>query len=612
MTATNKGEKPKKKKNLRHNEYYDLQNTFDELYAQSKNGDSFNKLLSIIVSRENVLLAYRNIKKNKGSKTSGVNSTDIIAIGEKEPDKLVEYVLNRLQNFKPHPVKRVEIDKENGKKRPLGIPTIEDRLIQQCIKQVLEPICEGKFHKHSYGFRSNRSTHHAYARMAFLINRSGFRYVVDIDIKGFFDNVNHGKLLKQMWSLGIRDKQLLCIISKMLKAEIYKIGIPNKGVPQGGILSPLLSNIVLNELDWWISNQWETFPTKVKYKHSGHQYDRLRKTSNLKEVFIVRYADDFKLMCKDRKTAMQMFESTKKWLWERLGLEISPEKSKVVNLKRKYSEFLGFKIKLLKKGDKWVAMSHIGDKAIKNSTEKLRSIVEEMKAVPTADTANHFNAAVLGLHNYYRCATLVNEDFNKIGYQIYRSLVCKTKKLRNKSGQKSAAYHKFYGRYNFIPFYIGGTALFPVSGIRTSPAMGYNQRICNYTVEGRKLIHNNLQSINSFILEYIMKNPVEGQSTEYNDNRISLYVGQDGKCGVTGQILTIGNMETHHITPKQNGGGDEYANLIIVIPEVHKLIHATKIETINKYVQYITNANILKKVNRLRELVGNIKLDVNR
>lgn len=236
-------------------------------------------------------------------------------------------------------------------------------MIQQCIKQVLEPICEARFHKHSYGFRPNRSAHHAVARAMFLVNISKYRYVVDVDIKGFFDNVDHGKLLKQLWTLGIQDKRLLCVLPKMLKAPIQREGIPTRGVPQGGILSPLLANVVLNELDWWISSQWETFPTKTKYSMETSRYSNLQRTSKMKKVFIVRYADDFKLFCKTRSDAEKLFEATKHWLVERLKLEVSPEKSKIVNLKKGYSDFLGFKLKLRPKSGKWVLKSHMADKA---------------------------------------------------------------------------------------------------------------------------------------------------------------------------------------------------------------------------------------------------------
>ena len=255
---------------LRHNEYYDMQSIFDELYAESQKGKIFQNLMEIISSPENIRLAYRNIKRNSGSNTSGTDKATIKDIQSIPTDKYVEIVQRKLSYYKPKPVKRVEIPKPNGKLRPLGIPTIMDRLVQQCILQVLEPICEAKFHERSNGFRPNRSTENAMAQCYRMIQQQGLHFVVDIDIKGFFDNVNHSKLIKQMWTMGIRDKQLICIIKAMLTAPIVmpdgKIVRPTCGTPQGGILSPLLSNIVLNELDWWISSQWETIPTMHEYK----------------------------------------------------------------------------------------------------------------------------------------------------------------------------------------------------------------------------------------------------------------------------------------------------------------------------------------------------------
>ena len=262
MTKT----KPPKISALRNIEYYDFQKVLDKLYADSENSKEIKNLMGLITNPQNILLAYRNIKKNTGSKTAGVDKKTITHLEKWEPEKLIGYVQKRLDYYVPQAVRRVEIPKNNGKTRPLGIPTIMDRLIQQCVLQVLEPICEARFFKRSNGFRPNRGAEHAISQAYKFMQGQHLHYVVDIDIKGFFDNVNHGKLLKQMWTLGIRDKRLLSIISAMLKAEVAGIGFPEKGTPQGGIISPLLSNIVLNELDWWVASQWENVPTKYPYK----------------------------------------------------------------------------------------------------------------------------------------------------------------------------------------------------------------------------------------------------------------------------------------------------------------------------------------------------------
>ncbi|WP_397386641.1 reverse transcriptase domain-containing protein [Paenibacillus roseipurpureus] len=194
--------------------------SFTDLYERSANKENFSHLYEIVTSRENILLAYRTMKSNKGSKTPGTDGLTIKDIEQRPEYELVSEIQNRLQNYRPKNVRRKFIEKDNGKMRPLGIPCILDRIIQQCFKQVLEPIAEAQFYNHSYGFRPLRSTHHAMARVQFLINQASMHYVVDIDILGFFDNVNHTLLMKQLWNMGIQDRMVLACISKMLKAEI--------------------------------------------------------------------------------------------------------------------------------------------------------------------------------------------------------------------------------------------------------------------------------------------------------------------------------------------------------------------------------------------------------
>lgn len=194
-----------KKAKLRHAEYYDFQDIQDRLYRDSKDGKEFCNLIEVITMPENIRMAYRNLKKNHGSHTPGTDKKTINDIEKLSDEQLIGKIQEKFRWYRPQSVRRVEIPKGNGKVRPLGIPTIMDRLVQQCVLQVLEPICEAKFHEHSYGFRPNRSTGNAIAQTYKNMQMSHLHYVVDIDIKGFFDNVNHGKLLKQLWTLGIRD-----------------------------------------------------------------------------------------------------------------------------------------------------------------------------------------------------------------------------------------------------------------------------------------------------------------------------------------------------------------------------------------------------------------------
>lgn len=614
--------KPLKKQKIRNAEYYDMQTAFDKLYADSVSGRQFRNLVELIQRPENIMLAYRNLRKNSGSKTAGVDKKTISDLNKWSDKKLINHVQRKLDWYVPNAVRRVEIPKDNGKKRPLGIPTIMDRLIQQCILQVLEPICEAKFFKRSNGFRPTHSAENAIAQAERMIQNIGCYYVIDIDIHGFFDNVNHGKLLKQMWALGIRDKKLLSIISAMLKAEVAGIGFPEKGTPQGGIISPLLSNIVLNELDWWVASQWEEMPTKRNYVHriyangtpdKSNTIRALRIYTKLKECYLVRYADDFKIFCKKHSDAVKLFDATKQWLWERLGLEISPEKSKIVNVKRHYSEFLGFKLKVREKGKKpdgskrYVIEAHVRDKALKKIWARSKEIIGQIRRTydPKMEyrLIQKYNSYLIGIHNYYCIATHVNLDIHEIAFDVKKSLYNRLKHRLQRTGSISNRYiQEKYGRSREVR-YLNGHAVVPIAYVQHRVPMDRKIRVNPYTPEGRTEIHKNLAGLNLAVMNHLMNTPAGQQSVEYNDNRIALYVAQKGKCAVSGIALDANQVDCHHKKPLSLGGDDSYQNLIIVSDAVHVLIHSSSERTIKKYLNDLQlNSKQLAKLNNLRKL----------
>ena len=626
-------EKAQKKAKLRHAEYYDFQSIQDTLYADSLQGKHFKNLVKLITLPENIRLAYRNIKKNHGSHTPGTDNRTIEDLEKLSDEQLIAIVQRKLTWYVPQSVRRVEIPKDNDptKKRPLGIPTIMDRLIQQCVLQVLEPICEAKFHDHSYGFRPNRNQEHAIAQVHKNMQRSHLHYVVDIDIKGFFDNVNHGKLLKQLWTLGIRDKKLISIISAMLKAEVAGIGFPEVGTPQGGIISPLLSNVVLNELDWWLASQWEEIPTIFPYKGSinpngsiskSHKFSALRQT-NLKVVTCVRYADDFKIFTDSYQNAIKLFHATQSWLKERLGLDISPEKSKVINLKEQYSEFLGFKLKLIRRGKhrngqpKYVVESHIRDKSIVKIKANLKRLIYDIEHPSQGKRTEYqaisrYNAYVIGIHDYYQLATKICDDLTPFALSVHKSLKARLRKRVKTAKQVRkknipcdipSVIQERYGKSKQLRF-VSGHALVPIGYIRGKPPKSMKRSICSYTPEGRAEIHKNLDKVDMTILHYLMRNPVLYKTIEYNDNRLSLYSAQLGKCAVSGRRLEIGDIHCHHKIPKRLGGTDKYQNLILVCKDVHRLIHATNPEIIAKKLEMLNlDQKQMNTLNKLRSLV---------
>lgn len=599
-----------KKDKLRYNEYYDMQHIYDELYAQSKNGNNFYKLLEIIGSEQNICLAYRNLKINSGSKTAGTDGLTIDDIKHLCDEDIIMKVRSSLDNYQPKSVRRVFIPKSGSDKmRPLGIPCIWDRLVQQCILQVLEPICEPKFHNHSYGFRANRSAHHALGRVTSLINISKYHYCVDVDIKGFFDNVNHGKLLKQIWTLGIRDKRLICIISKMLKAEIDGEGVPEKGTPQGGLLSPLLSLIVLNELDWWVSSQWETFQPKHRNKNGWFQY--AKKHTRLKSGFIVRYADDFKIMCSTYEEAQRFYHSTVDFLNKRLKLEISPEKSRVVNLKKNSSDFLGFKIKVIPKGKTkhgYVAKTDMNQKALKKAKTNLKLKVKDIVRHTTTFQIARYNLAVMGMQNYYCVATNIYNNLTEVSYALLPTTRVRFKKIAKLIPFETTSQDFQMKTTGIRPqtkiIMIADTPLLPINGVKHKNPLNFSQDICNFTEHGRSRIHEEIALVTKGEIRILLEYKDPTKSVEFNDNRIAVFIAQQGNCYITNRRHSPTDMVCiyKNITETDR---DKYQNLVFVEIPISKAILTESVQQAKMWLMnYGLNSQQKKKLNKIRANYG--------
>jgi group II intron reverse transcriptase/maturase len=610
----------KKINNLRKREYYPLlQAKFDELYMKSKDNINFNNLIPLITSTENILLAIQTIKSNRGRNTKGTNNTVMQDILDKPLQEIVDYIRGRLRDYQPQTIKRVYISKEKKprnrqsagkprkvtkpKMRPLGIPTMEERLIQQCILQVLEPIAEAKFVHQSFGFRPHRGVHDALARVHNILTSTMCEYAVDMDIKSFFDTVSHSKLIKQLYTMGIHDKALLTIIKRMLKAGIVEpkfpktpeiesdITTPDEGTPQGGILSPLLANIVLNELDHWVISQWEGFKTKTDYANQGNKIKALKK-SKLKVMYYVRYADDFRIFANTYDSAKRIFKAVEMWLKERLHLNISEEKSQIVRLKQKHMKFLGITFKLVKnpkiKQHKYNRLSahFIPHTSITDEKyELLKSDIRE-RVIEIKHTFKHedrvrailnYNAYIRGLSFYavtskwYKISSKLSWDTRTVTYNRLKN-ICKTRKHGRVKDEEESRGFKRKG----ASIEINGVKLLKPTDVSYEEFRQINPKVCKYTKEGRKLVHSNKLVDTSLLHNHFTENPKYHETAEYNVNRLAALSIQKGLCKITGLPLKIGFIHTHHIKPIEQGGNNKTSNLALLWTLAHEMIHAVQ------------------------------------
>lgn len=348
------------------------------------------QLLEQVLSKGNVERAYKQVYKNKGANgVDGVTVEKLSIYLYQHYEEICEQIRNL--KYKPQPVRRVYIPKENGDKRGLGIPTVADRVIQQAIVQILSPIYEKQFSNSSYGFRPNRSCEQAVTKLLEMFN-DGYIWIVDIDLEKFFDTVCHDKLIGII-NKTIKDGRLVSLIRKYLKAGVMENGVVSetkRGTPQGGNLSPLLSNIMLNELD---------------------------KELELRGLNFVRYADDCIIVVKSEKAANRVMESITKFIEKKLGLKVNTTKSKVA--KPHEIKYLGFGFYY--KNGKVKPKPHL--KSTQKFVRKLKQLTKRNKSITLEDRIKSLNYVIRGWINYFKIADM-NARLKQTTSHLNRRLRC--------------------------------------------------------------------------------------------------------------------------------------------------------------------------------------------
>ena len=335
------------------------------------------ELLEEILNQNNLNKAYKKVVANKGvAGADGITVEEEFDYLKENKDRIINQI--RKRKYKPQPVKRAQIPKENGKMRNLGIPTVTDRIIQQAIFQVISPIFEKQFNDNSFGFRANRSCEQAVIRVLEYLN-NGYEWIVDIDLEKFFDTVNQDKLITIIGKT-ITDGDVVSLIRKYLSAGVMEKGIVKAttvGTPQGGNLSPLLSNIMLNELD---------------------------KELEARGLNFVRYADDCIIVVKSEKAANRVLASITKFIEKKLGLKVNAEKSKVTRPTQ--TKYLGFSFWKSPKGQ-WKPKPHL--KSYQKLVRKLKQLTDRSWSISLDNRIEKINYVVRGWVNYFRIANMKNK-----------------------------------------------------------------------------------------------------------------------------------------------------------------------------------------------------------
>lgn len=377
-------------------------------------GGKWFSLIDKVYSLKTLNIAWEQVKSNKGS--AGIDKVSIENFEYNAQIYLQELHLSlKEQRYNPQPVKRVYIPKAGGKKRPLGIPVVKDRIVQTAIKMAIEPIFENEFLDMSYGFRPNRGCKDALREVNHLL-KDGYSWVVDADFKSYFDTIPHNRLMSLL-EMKISDEPLLNLIQKYLKQDIVdglEKWTPVTGTPQGAVLSPLLANIYLHPLDTMLTNL------------------------GLK---VVRYADDFVILSKTKEEAMMALEEVKQWV-SQSDLELHPDKTHLgdASIKGQGFEFLGYRFEAGKR--------FVRKKSLKSFRDKVRAKTKRSRSGSINEIIADLNPMLRGWFEYFKHAyrTTFNSNDGFVRRRL-RAILLKRNKKKNCFGRTINAHRQYPNTY---------------------------------------------------------------------------------------------------------------------------------------------------------------------
>ena len=406
----------------------------------------------------------------------------------------------------------------------------------------------------------------------------------------------------------------------MLKAPVIlpdgtKI-FPQKGTSQGGILSPLLANIVLNDLDWWITKQWEDHPD-IEGLKDPNKWTKLRK-KGVREVHIVRYADDFKLFCRTRNDAITLLQDVSEWLMANLHLETSPEKSGVTNLKRNYTEFLGLEIKVRNKNAElspnasnrqrtWVTTSRIKPKALPRIKAKLESAILPLRNTSdntAPEAVGCYNSVVDGIQNYYSMATQVSNDLSKLQKDITVQMHNQIKGISRDKPEKIRSQRITDVRFmsSKQTLYLHGCMIHPIGVVQTRICQMPKHEPCSYTAAGRSMLKVKT-GVSEFLLTWLARHNPPDMPVEMADNSISAFSAQKGLCAILHIPLAANQAVVTCKDPNKKIRPYRFNNILLISPVANLIICEPNVMLAKQYLSsFKVNKKQRQTINKYRAL----------